>query len=204
MRTTNDDERVTLRASRTGLEESQIEIPLIIPIVIVVVDTELTLVCGYLQVPDRLGSQVAPSRTMVNLHTMHEIFKGVSRVFEDIDAVFTDIDKSLESGFRTFTTSIERDVRAGAYSVKSGPDGTTVTVDVPGCSREDVSVTVEGRILRLAGTRPGTKSSFERNFKLAVSSDATAIVATVKDGVLTVAVPGVKRPPETRVDIKVG
>ena len=78
-----------------------------------------------------------------------------------------------------------------------------VEVELPGVSRQDVAVEVEGNILRIAGERRATvertgrhyyqveriTGRFTRQWRLPHSIDRDAIEATFQDGVLTLTLP---------------
>ena len=82
-------------------------------------------------------------------------------------------------------------------------DGLRILLDLAGVTREAIDITVEGRLLRVAGTRNEAESagclryhqmeipygSFERVFHLPETADSEAISAVYRDGFLTIQVP---------------
>ena len=88
--------------------------------------------------------------------------------------------------------------------VSETPDRFTVTVEVAGLSREDVHITVQDGKLTLKGERPPGDSRpvrferverghgrFARTFALPGAIDASAVVADLQHGVLTISIPKV-------------
>ena len=80
--------------------------------------------------------------------------------------------------------------------------GYNIYVELPGLSREDVSVNVEKGILTISGERKAPESGedhfsrferrygrFERSFRLSDTIDVGAIAASMDKGVLTVSLP---------------
>jgi len=90
-----------------------------------------------------------------------------------------------------------------ACDVSEEPDRYRVEVDLPGVRSEDVSITAEGRTLRVEGTRARARRSatehphlvermsgrFLRTFQLPLDADPHGIHAQLDDGVLTVEIP---------------
>ena len=99
-------------------------------------------------------------------------------------------------------------------SVDVSEDGTNVyvTADLPGLSEKDVDVTYADGTLRISGEKTEEKTDTERNhhvterhygrfervLPLAREVDAERINAEFKDGVLTVTLPKVQEPANTR------
>lgn len=90
-------------------------------------------------------------------------------------------------------------------------DGIRIVLDLAGVAREEIDITIEGRLLRVAGTRREVEptgclryhqmeipyGSFERVFHLPDAADAEAIAATYREGFLTITVP-LRAPTEGR------
>lgn len=87
-------------------------------------------------------------------------------------------------------------------------------VDLPGVTMADLAVAVEGQWLTVSAERsyapePGDRvvlserpfGKFERRFRLPNGVDGTTVEASLRDGVLTIAVPAPVRP--TTVEVKV-
>ena len=75
-----------------------------------------------------------------------------------------------------------------------------LTVDVPGCNREHVSLSAKGSQLIITLNRPN-KDKKTLTYRLGSKVDASTISATCKDGVLTVTCP--VKPSEQPRDIPV-
>lgn len=90
-----------------------------------------------------------------------------------------------------------------AASVINGEQGVTLLVSLPGLSREDVQVNLDGNMLRVSGTRKNPVNAdekerisgeisfgdFSRSFRLADNLDGEAIQATMEHGMLRIQVP---------------
>jgi len=90
-----------------------------------------------------------------------------------------------------------------ACDVSEEPDQYRLEVDLPGVRTADVSITAEGRTLRIEGVRERTQRGvagrphlvermsgrFLRTFQMPPDADAEGIQARLNEGVLTVEVP---------------
>lgn len=90
-----------------------------------------------------------------------------------------------------------------AVDVKETEEAFTLHAELPGLSKEDIQITLEDNVLRLAGERRFEKDeekdnyhrieraygSFSRSFTLGSGIDSTKVSANFKDGVLTLTVP---------------
>jgi len=129
----------------------------------------------------------------------------------DIDRMFTTMDL-LRSRMNRMFTDFD-----GSYGERSGwrvvgnfpktnmyddGDSFQVIAEVPGVTKEDLNIRVQGNYLELSGTRKsevpeGYKthrverdtSSFSKSFTLAAEVDADRIEAVLKDGLLTLVLP---------------
>ena len=94
-------------------------------------------------------------------------------------------------------------------------DGITVRADLPGVSREDVSIGVDGETLTLeARVTLGESSAmqpiyaeirvaqYKRSFVLSADLDTSKIDAAIRNGVLTLRVPKVERAKPRRITVK--
>ena len=94
-------------------------------------------------------------------------------------------------------------------------DGITVRADLPGVSREDVSIGVDGETLTLeARVTLGESASmqpvyaeirvaqYKRSFVLSADLDTSKIDAAIRNGVLTLRVPKVERAKPRRIAVK--
>lgn len=94
-------------------------------------------------------------------------------------------------------------------------EGITVRADLPGVSREDVTIGVDGETLSLeARVALGESSAmqpiyaeirvahYKRSFVLSPDLDTGKIDAAIRNGVLTLRVPKVERAKPRRIDVK--
>jgi HSP20 family protein len=97
--------------------------------------------------------------------------------------------------------------------VSESPDRFTITVEIAGLSRDDIQVTVQDGKLTLKGERPAGDAGsvrferverghgrFNRTFALPAAVDASAVVADLQNGVLTIIIPKVSG--RRRIDIE--
>ncbi len=99
-------------------------------------------------------------------------------------------------------------------------DNLVLKADLPGLSRDDIEIDVEGNELRIRGERTFKTEEtdeqtnirrreraygmFERTFVLPDTFEATDVTATYTDGVLTVTVPRAASTKPRRVTVDVG
>jgi HSP20 family protein len=105
-----------------------------------------------------------------------------------------------------------------AIDVAERDDTYVIHADLPGLDRDDVDLSLEGRVLTLSGSRTHesettkagwvrverSSGSFRRAFTLPEGVDATRIVATFDKGVLEVVVPKPAASRPQKVEITVG
>jgi HSP20 family protein len=86
-----------------------------------------------------------------------------------------------------------------------------LSIEVPGCAKEDLSVSIQNRVLSVTGRKAGAKTeegrnyymkeskcgSFSRTIRLPEEIDHTKVEANMKEGILTITLPA-KNPPETK------
>ncbi len=121
--------------------------------------------------------------------------------------------QDFERTFRTLERQANRSFFEGsmgylewpASTVSSDDAGFVLELEVPGVREQDIALTVENGVLSVRGERThepreGYRAQlqerpvgkFKRSFRLSSNVDVDGIVATLKDGVLTVRLP--KRP----------
>jgi HSP20 family protein len=94
--------------------------------------------------------------------------------------------------------------------------GITLFADLPGVSREELAIGVDGRSLTIeAPLKLGEADSlqsvyaevranhFRRSFELSADLDTTRIDANLKDGVLTLRIPKLERAKPRRIEVRV-
>ena len=102
-----------------------------------------------------------------------------------------------------------------AVDVFEDEQGITVKADLPGVSRQDLAIRVDGDTLTLEGRiRLGENeqlgkvyaeirhAEFRRTFVLSRDLDASKIDATVKNGVVTLTIPKAERAKPRRVEVR--
>ena len=95
--------------------------------------------------------------------------------------------------------------------------GITLTADLPGVERNELSIGIDGRTLTLdAPLRLGEANAlvsvytevranrYRRSFELSSELDTTAVDASLADGVLTLRLPKLERAKPRRVEVRVG
>lgn len=109
---------------------------------------------------------------------------------------------NLYNPLRTFGTRIAEWL-SPASDASSNDDAYRITIELPGVSEKDVSVTAEGGTLVITGEKSSEREdkgdtwyfserqygSFRRSFRLPPDADEAAIDAHMKDGVLSIEVP---------------
>lgn len=90
-----------------------------------------------------------------------------------------------------------------SVNILEGCEDIALTVEVPGISREEISISVEGDILTVSGSRNLVKENpeeeyirlerkfgvFRRTFKIPKDVDTDSIKAVLENGVLTIRIP---------------
>ncbi len=107
---------------------------------------------------------------------------------EPLDAVRREFERNLGLSSDPFAQ----------LSVVEAQDGVTVCIDLPGLSRDDISVTIDNGELTIAGDRKSEMpedakavfsnqvfGEFQRTLKLHESIDPASVDAVLKNGVLT-------------------
>jgi HSP20 family molecular chaperone IbpA len=115
-----------------------------------------------------------------------KVVKNFEKLGDFMDGFFNDF-----SGISTFGGDPEK---AGIRVTKSKGDGAPVVVvevEVPGCASDEVSVDVTAGRLSIRWTPRMTGREQVRTFSLSKSADVDGVSAVVKNGYLTVTIPGV-------------
>ena len=134
--------------------------------------------------------------------------------FTPVDAM---IDRFFESTFPAFQTEFGINFGSGSYpkvDVIDNDDSIVIEAEIPGLSKNDVSVDLEKNILTISGAkrekrdvnvryikRELKRSSFKRSFILNEALDTKKIDAEFTDGVLTIIVN--KKQPEKSRKVKI-
>ncbi len=115
-------------------------------------------------------------------------------------------DQGEDIGTRSWAPPVDVSETEDAYVVKA---------ELPGMSREDLDITLENNVLRIAGERKFDRDekkenyhriersygAFSRAFALPTQVDAEKVEATFKDGVLTVTVPKAEQARPRKISI---
>ena len=123
------------------------------------------------------------------------------------DAIF---DELVNKTFPTFQEEVGVSFNKGAYpkvNVYEYDDTIGIIAEIPGLDKKNVTVDVEDSILTISGDKHGfdtdggkcitrelKQSSFKRSFNLGEHLDGDNVVASFKDGLLSISVP--KKEPE--------
>ena len=116
--------------------------------------------------------------------------------------------RAVSPAFRSFDRSFERFVNDAfftnatrGFKVEQDDKAWTVSLDVPGIAREDLSVNIEGAIVRIE-TQAEAKRPFKAAYELPQDIDAAASGAKLENGVLTLTL-AKQVPPSTARQIEV-
>ena len=99
--------------------------------------------------------------------------------------------RAVSPAFRSFDRSFERFVNDAfftnatrGFDVAQDNKAWTVTLDLPGVAREDLSIDIEGSIVRIE-TKAEAKRQFKAAYELPQDIDTEASGAKLENGVLT-------------------
>ncbi len=99
--------------------------------------------------------------------------------------------RAYSPAFRSFDRSFERFVNDAFFSnashgsnVEQNDKAWTVTLDLPGVAKEELSINIEGTIVRIE-TSKEAKRPFKAAYELPQDIDAEASAAKLENGVLT-------------------
>jgi len=99
--------------------------------------------------------------------------------------------RAVSPAFRSYDRSFERFVNeafftpaARKFDVTQDDKAWTVTLDLPGIGREELSINIEGAIVRIE-TKAEAKRQFKAAYELPQDIDAAATSAKLENGVLT-------------------
>lgn len=92
--------------------------------------------------------------------------------------------RSLDRSFERFVNEAVVGPAARALNVEQDDKAWTVTLDVPGIPREDLSIGIEGAVVRVE-TKAEAKRQFKAAYELPLVIDTSASEAKLENGVLT-------------------
>lgn len=95
--------------------------------------------------------------------------------------------RSFDRGFERFVDEMFfNPAPAAGPQVQEDEKAWTVSLDVPGVAREDLTIDVEGKVVRIA-TRAEAKRQYKAAWELPQEIDIDATTAKLEHGVLTLA-----------------
>ncbi len=116
--------------------------------------------------------------------------------------------RAVTPAFRSFDRSFERFVNdafftnaSRGFEVEQDDKAWTVSLDVPGIAREELSVNIEGAIVRIE-TKAEARRQFKAAYELPQDIDPAASGAKLENGVLTLTLAKLV-PPSTARQIEV-
>jgi HSP20 family molecular chaperone IbpA len=92
--------------------------------------------------------------------------------------------RSFDRGFERFVNDAFLGNARPSFDAKEDDKAWTVTLDVPGIAREDLSITIEGAVVRIE-TQKEARRQYKAAYELPEEIDADATVAKLENGVLT-------------------
>jgi HSP20 family protein len=99
--------------------------------------------------------------------------------------------RAAAPAFRSFDRSFERFVNEAfsgsgfaGFQLQQDEKSWTVTLDAPGVAREDLSISIEGAIVRIE-TKAQAKRHYKAAYELPQEIDVEATTARLENGVLT-------------------
>ena len=110
------------------------------------------------------------------------------------------MDKNIERLWDMFSDFFELTENSKPVRVEKHKDRVVVEIDVPGCSRENISLSVESNILSIEWNPPkGPKRT--SHFRISRHADVEKIEAKVENGLLTIIVPGPTETPTRTIPV---
>ena len=117
--------------------------------------------------------------------------------------------RATAPAYRSFDRSFERFVNDAFFGAGTGQGfgleqddkAWTVTLDLPGIAREDLSINIEGAIVRIE-TKAEAKRQYKAAYELPQEIDVEATTAKLENGVLTLSL-AKKQPVSTARQIEV-
>ena len=138
---------------------------------------------------------------------MHSINRFFDRMGRRMDEMFESMDLWMDS---MLPEHHERDFEmrrtVSTVHVRKGKNKVVITIDVPGLTAKNITITLQDGILAVqAKGRPskGRIINIERKFQVAPSTDISDVAASVKNGMLTIKVERDEVPEKPKGVIKV-
>ena len=139
------------------------------------------------------------------MSTDHDLFAGFDRMRREMDALFGDVfDRALTPRRTGFMPRVD-------VYYQEHPAAAVIVMELAGVTREELTIDVQGRVVRIAGRRPPVAQAgrvyqqleiehgaFERIIELGADVEADAARATYDNGVLEIELPLARRNLRTR------
>ena len=154
--------------------------------------------------------------TKRNVKPVPGFFALRDEFLQPFDQVF---DQMMTNQFPTFFEEAGIDFAKGSYpkcNIIDDVNDVTVVAEIPGLTKDDVSIKVEDSVLTISGTRTtstnGTAkfirrelkhSSFKRSFTLSDILDALSINASFENGILNITIPKKEESKPQTIDIEI-
>ena len=144
-------------------------------------------------------------------------FSDIDRMFNAMDLFRSNLDRMFTDNDRSYGEDFGWRILNGAprTNLFDSGDKLQVIAEVPGMSKEDLKVRIQGNYLELSGTRKldapeGYKAhrvernttEFTRSFTLPSEVNADKIEALLRDGLLTLVLPKVEAARPKQINIK--
>jgi HSP20 family molecular chaperone IbpA len=116
---------------------------------------------------------------------------------QEFDMFFAPVHRTRATApsFRSFDSAFERFFDTLGYDVKQDDKSWTMTFDLPGVAREDLTITIDGAVVRIE-TKAEAKRQYKAAYELPEEIDAENTTAQLENGVLTLAL--AKKQPESK------
>jgi HSP20 family protein len=105
---------------------------------------------------------------------------------------FVPANRTFDRGFERFVNDVFAAPAYRSLDVQQNENAWTVTLDIPGVPREDLTLEIEGAIVRIA-TKETAKRQFKAAYELPEEIDLDTTEAKLENGVLTLVL-GKKKP----------
>lgn len=103
--------------------------------------------------------------------------------------------RATAPSYRSFDAAFERFFDTLGFKVEQDDKAWTMSLDLPGVSREDLNITIDGAVVRIE-TKAEAKRQYKTAYELPEEIDAANTTAKLENGVLTLAL--AKKQPESK------
>ncbi|HEY8049700.1 MAG TPA: Hsp20 family protein [Ramlibacter sp.] len=91
--------------------------------------------------------------------------------------------RAAAPSYRSFDAGFERFFNTLGFNAQEDDKAWTLSLDLPGVTREDLALTIEGTVVRIE-TKPEAKRQYKAAYELPEEIDAEATTAKLENGVL--------------------